>query len=192
MSESSDHRPVPVPDPAQAPAPAADPSWSAYGDTILVFPDASPPIAVDLRRPIESPLAERVVAHVTSKRFGVVTPENPAGQSLDAARNAARLADFAAALARDGRHAVRADGRGGASDHVEHGFAIVAEQEAIRTLAAAQGQTAFYWFDGTRMWLCPTRPDATAHALPVAAAVLAVDAGQVDAARLDAGAPPAD
>ncbi|MCU0618312.1 MAG: DUF3293 domain-containing protein [Gemmatimonadaceae bacterium] len=163
----------PSDDPHRAPPPAADPAWWAYGDTMLVFPTAATPLGVDLRHPLPAVVPARLQAHVGGSRFGVVTPADPAGQPLDAAANASRLAAFAAELHAAGLPAVPADGCDPAATHREPGFAVVAPQPTVRALAARWGQTAFYWFDGDRVWLVPTHPAYPALPLPTTAAALA-------------------
>lgn len=149
-----------------APPPATDPAWPAYGDTILALGHGDVRVEVDLRRTLAPGVRTAMRALVGAPTFGVVTPANPGGRTLDAAENAARLEALGEALAREGIACVRADGHGASSDHVEHGFAIVADREAVRAIAGRTEQTAFYWFDGTRMWLVPTRPEEAPVALP--------------------------
>lgn len=172
-------------DPAarSAPPPATDPAWTAYGDTILELVDGDVRVQVDLRRRLAPGVRELLTALSGGRHFGVVTPENPGGRTLDDAENAARVQALAAELATAGVRAIRADGHGASSDHVEHGFAIVADRETVRSIAGRTEQTAFYWFDGERMWLVPTRPEEAPVALPTTRDELA---GHLDE---DTGAP---
>lgn len=155
-------------DPAarNAPALASDPAWTAYGDTILVMGNDDILARVDLRRRLTTGMRDLLVTMAGGERFGIVTPHDPGGRTLDDAENAARVRALRDELEREGLPYFRADGQNESGSHVERGFAIVADRETIRGIAGRTEQTAFYWFDGERMWLVPTRPDEAAVALP--------------------------
>jgi hypothetical protein len=156
-----------------APPPATDPAWTAYGDTILELRAGDMAVRVDLRRRLAPGVRDALVTLCGGRTFGVVTPENPGGRTLDDVENAARVRALGDELARAGLQAIRADGHGASSDHVEHGFAVVTDEETLRGIAGRTEQTAFYWFDGDRMWLVPTRPDEAPVALPTTPDALA-------------------
>jgi hypothetical protein len=164
-------------DPNDAPPPATDPAWPAYGDTILEFAHAGARVRVDLREAVTRRTRDALVSLVGSHAFGVVTPENPGGRTLAARENAERVEALGSELVRAQLAAVRADGHGASSDHVERGYAIAAELSQVRLIAARNEQTAFYWFDGERMWLVPTRETEPSVPLPAAREELAA---QVD------------
>lgn len=152
--------------PDDAPAPHDDAAWIHYGDTILAVATTPGRVEIDLRAPVSANVAGVLRDAARERAFGVLTPYNPGGETLDDDENRARLRALERDL--DARRLpwFAADGHGASSAHVEHGVAVVADMATVRTLSAREGQTAFFWFDGERFWLVPTRPDAAPVALP--------------------------
>lgn len=137
--------------------------WGAYPETVITFPETG--LVVDLRRPVNPILRQRLGELGLSGRFGVVTACNPLGSEIGAAANrrltallGCRVAGYAGA-----RPAV-----GGSPDasHREPGWAIPAPFDEVRRLAADFLQNALFWFDGERFSIVPVHAAGDPLPLP--------------------------
>jgi hypothetical protein len=126
--------------------------WGAYPETVITFPDTG--LVVDLRRPVNPILRQRLGELGLRGPFGIVTACNPLGTEVDAAANRrlTTLLAFRAAGYAGSRSAV-----GGSPDasHQEPGWAIPAPLDEVRRLAADFMQNALFWFDGERFSIVP-------------------------------------
>ena len=134
-------------DPAarNAPALASDPAWTAYGDTILVMGNDDILARVDLRRRLTTGMRDLLVTMAGGERFGIVTPHDPGGRTLDDAENAARVRALRDELEREGLPYFRADGQNESGSHGERGFAIArpsAASPGARNRPPSTGSTA--------------------------------------------------
>jgi hypothetical protein len=138
--------------------------WGAYPETVVTFPDTG--LVVDLRRPVNAILRQRLGEIGLGGPFGIVTACNPLGSEIDPAANrrlttllGRRVAGYAGV-----RPAV-----GGSPDasHREPGWAIPAPLDEVRRLAAEFLQNALFWFDGERFSIVPVH--ATSDVLPLPA-----------------------
>lgn len=92
-----------------------------------------------------APALDRLLAAAGERRWAWLTAVNPGARRLDAARNAARLAELDAALARAGRTALRGvavDPAGEWPDE-ESRLVLGLDAGAARALARRFGQVAF-------------------------------------------------
>src|SRR5262245_64913294 len=137
--------------------------WGAYPETVITFPDSG--LVVDLRRPVNPILRQRMAEIGLSGPFGIVTACNPLGAQIDAAANRRltlllehRVAGYAGS-----RPAV-----GGSPDasHREPGWAIPAPLDEVRRLAADFMQNAVFWFDGEKFSIVPVHASGDPLALP--------------------------
>lgn len=135
--------------------PRDDPSWATYRTTRLVIRPAADAAVSCLVTEGFAP-ADRATLDAAGLpiAFAIVTPCNPKGRRRTRAGNARRLA---AAQRRLGALGLRWwPGDGGSPDwtHVEPGFAIATDRATAQRLARDWKQSAFWWVEGTRVWLC--------------------------------------
>ena len=137
--------------------------WGAYPETVISFPDSG--LVVDLRRPVNPILRQRLAEIGLTGAFGVVTACNPLGGQYGGAANrrlttllATRVAGYAGS-----RPAV-----GGSPDgsHREPGWAIPAPLDQVCRLAADFFQDAVFWFDGERFSIVPVYGAGQVLSLP--------------------------
>ncbi len=151
------------PPPSAAPS---DPRWVRYVETTLTF--ETPPVTIDLRRPLGADALASIAALGLGPTFGVWTAENPFGEEAGPAANqelqtrlegelSAREVPFRRVTAES------ADGR-----HCERCVAAAIGLPDAREMAAALGQMAFFWFDTSRFLLVGALVEAEPLVLPLA------------------------
>jgi Protein of unknown function (DUF3293) len=108
---------------------------------------------IDLRQPIDAE-ARRVLRRAgLAHSFAVITACNPRGLQLDDAANRERTVALLARIARLGLVAVPTDGLSPDGTHREEGVAVNVDIPAAASIARDFQQTAFFWFDGSIMWI---------------------------------------
>lgn len=143
------------------------PSWGAYPDTVLHFPEADLP--VDLRRPI-SPTAQRGLAQLgLARSFAVVTACNPLGIPHDNPSNQRLMAVFEAVVRERCPLARRATGASPDGGHIEPGWALPLPLQDAALLAARFFQNGLFWYDAGRFSIVPVLAPFQALALPYGA-----------------------
>lgn len=157
-----------------------DEKWRAYHGTVLEFADEERgQLRVDLRRPDARALAERLAALGVATPAAIMTAENPMGANAEdapterqearqAVRNDDRHETLLAELREAGLPFARVDGVAPDGEYRERCVAIPLGREEGRVLARRLGQLAFFWFDGTRVWLEPGIADHEPEVLPAA------------------------
>jgi hypothetical protein len=147
--------------------PAADPSWSHYPETVLHFGDPLE-IAVDLRSPLSARVHEQLSSLGASSQFAVVTASNPHGLDVTNQENVRRHWALRRELDSAGITNVPAAGASPDGAHREEGYAIWVSRDQALDVAARYEQSAFFWFDGDKLWVVPTAAGVPAVRLPVA------------------------
>jgi Protein of unknown function (DUF3293) len=128
-----------------------DPGFANYPDTVLEFADTR--ARIDLRRPIDDP-ARRIFADAgLTGSFAVITACNPRGRKLDDAANSSRASALLDAIHRLGLASVNVDGLSPDASHREQGVGVDAHLDVAAGIARAFQQTAFFWYDGSIMWI---------------------------------------
>jgi Protein of unknown function (DUF3293) len=157
-----------------------DEKWDAYHGTVLEFADVERGcLRVDLRHPDERALAERLATLGLRPPVAILTAENPQGANAEDAptsrqearqevRNDDRHATLLAELRDAGMPFARVDGVAPDGDYRERCVAVPLGREDGRALARRLGQLAFFWFDGSRVWLEPGVADHEHEVLPAA------------------------
>ena len=157
-----------------------DEKWNAYHGTVLEFEDDERPrLRIDLRRPDPRALAERLAALGVAPPVAMVTAENPMGANAEDApterqearqqvRNDDRHETLLAERRAAGMPFARVDGVAPDGDYRERCVAVPLGREEGRALARRLGQLAFFWFDGTDVWLEPGVADHEREVLPAA------------------------
>ena len=157
-----------------------DEKWNAYHGTVLEFVDDERGcLRVDLRRPDARAIAARLAALGLEPPVAIMTAENPRGANAEDAptprqearqqvRNADRHETLLDELRSAGMPFARVDGVAPDGDYRERCVAVPLGREEGRALARRLGQLAFFWFDGTRMWLEPGIADHEPEVLPAA------------------------
>ena len=138
--------------------------WGAYPETVITFPDSG--LVVDLRRPVNPMLRQRLGEIGLSGSFGVVTACNPLGGQVDAAANR-RLTTLLASRAAGYAGSRPAVGGSPDGSHREPGWAIPAPLDELRRLAADFLQNALFWFDGEKFAIIPVHGAGEALPLPI-------------------------
>lgn len=161
-------------------AQSIDEKWKAYHGTVLEFEDEERArLRIDLRRPDERALAERLATLGVVLPVAILTAENPMGANAEDApterqearqqvRNDDRHATLLAELREAGMPFARVDGVAPDGEYRERCVAVPLGRDEGRTLARRLGQLAFFWFDGTRIWLEPGIADHEHEVLPAA------------------------
>ncbi len=144
-----------------------DPSWDAYGNTILEFP-RSIHLRVDLRDALRAPTLARLRALGLGTAFAVVTPCNGRGIRKPVAANTMRVRALREDLKRRGCRFVAVAGVSPDRRHREPGFGVELTLDKAVALARAWEQSALFWFDGKRFWLVPALAPGDAVPLPAA------------------------
>jgi hypothetical protein len=140
------------------------PSWGAYPDTVLHFPEAD--LAVDLRCPI-TPSARRGLAQLgLAGPFAVVTPCDPLGQPHDNSSNQRLMAVFQAVVRGSCPGARRADGASPDGSHVEPGWALPMPLQDATMLAARFFQNGLFWYEANRFRIVPVLAPLSTLELP--------------------------
>jgi hypothetical protein len=162
------------------PAESIDAKWDAYHGTVLEFVDDERGcLRVDLRRPDERAIAQRLAALGLEPPVAIMTAENPRGANAEDAptarqearqevRNDDRHATLLAELREAGLPFARVDGVAPDGEYRERCVAVPLGRQEGRALARRLGQLAFFWFDGTRVWLEPGVADHEPEVLPAA------------------------
>lgn len=145
--------------------PEDDPGWASYADTILEV-HGTPPFLVDLRQLPAPDLVDRLARAGLDGEFGLVTPCNPRGRAIDEAENESRLRDFLAELTARGIKYVRVDGWDRSMERAERGVGLRLPRGEVIALARRWDQSAIYWFDGSRFWVCGALTQAPPWLLP--------------------------
>ena len=147
--------------------PQDDPSWHAYGDTILEFLPGADPVRVDLRKAVTEPLARMLATRGLPGTFVVVTACNPRGHAASDAENVVRTAVLRQTL--DARQLawIPADGLSPDGTHREPGVAVAMSHGDAQALAREFEQSAIYRYDGEAFWLVGALVDAVPMRLPL-------------------------
>ena len=146
--------------------PADDPSWEHYADTILeLFADRS--LELDLGEAVPPDALERLDEQGVGPTFAVLTACNPYGRVMDDLWNRRLTQVLRAEVATGGRAWVPADGVSRDGAHREVGVAVSMPKAEARLLACRFGQSAFFWFDGTSMWIIGAVVESTDQKLPI-------------------------
>ena len=147
-------------------APSDDPSWRYYAETVLeLFADQS--LTLDLARPIPAGTVLKLADHAIGPSFAVLTACNPYGRAVDDETNRRLTHELRAEMTVAGHVWAPADGVSRDRAHREPGVAVSMPKGDARVIATRYGQSAFFWFDGTRMWLVGAAVDSPDIALPV-------------------------
>jgi hypothetical protein len=154
------------PEPRPTRRPEDDPGWACYGDTVIEFRRGRRRTQLDCRVAVDVAVRDALVQLGLAGPFVVLTACNPGGSPAAAAEDRRRTARLARRLRGHGLRPVRADGGSPDRAHVEPGWAVAMDLAAARRLAAADGQSAIFRFDGARMWIEPVLVDADPIALP--------------------------
>jgi hypothetical protein len=144
--------------------PFDDPSWPYYAQTILeLFADRI--VTLDLRQELSPHLRADLLSAIGST-FAVITACNPRGHAMSEEANRRRTLDLRVSITERGLTWLPADGVSPDRRHREEGVAVVMAEEAAQRLARDYEQTAFFWFDGSDMWLKGARAIHAAVRLP--------------------------
>lgn len=159
---------------------STDEKWDAYHGTVLEFADDEHGrLRIDLRRPDVRALAERLAALGVGPPAAILTAENPRGANAEDAptprqearqevRNDDRHETLLEELREAGLPFARVDGVAPDGEYRERCVALPLGRAEGRVLARRLGQLAFFWFDGTRVWLEPGVADHEPEVLPAA------------------------
>lgn len=140
--------------PGESMRPLDDPSWAFYSRTRLAIRGAGGSVEVALWEPLDAATREALRGLFITPAFGVVTPCNPRGVSIDDRENGRRVRRFMGTLRTEGLPFRIACGMSeDRTSHRERSFAIAAEADVCRVLALEAMQSAFFWFDGERFEL---------------------------------------
>jgi hypothetical protein len=153
-----------IPDRARM-APADDPSWGQYARTRLEFL-ADRSLALDLTRAVPADALPRLREHGVGPTFAVLTACNPHGRTVDEPSNQRLTQLLHTDIAVNGQTWVPADGVSLDGGHRECGVAVSLSKEDARALARKYGQSAFFWFDSSVMWLVGAAVDSPDLQLP--------------------------
>jgi hypothetical protein len=123
---------------------------ASYASTVLQFPEADPPLEIDLREPVPEVAAQRLRALGLGGRFAVLTAFDPRGRTVPAEQNRRRAVELRRRLSSLVGTLVLADGCSPDLLHREEGVAAELTLEEAREIACEFEQDAFFWFDGAR------------------------------------------
>jgi hypothetical protein len=129
-----------------------DPSWDAYPHTILEF-HAGQTVRIDLRQSVTAAAHAALTAIGLNQPFAVLTAFNPTGQMIDEAANRRRTEALRQRLTDRGLLVIPTHGVSPDRSHRETGFAVAIPQEEATGIAKEFGQSAMFWWDGTRFWI---------------------------------------
>lgn len=127
---------------------ADDPKLHHYPDTVLRFDG----FLVDLRKPLATDEVNQVVEKV-GPQFAVISACNPYGRQLTASENEVRTSALEDSLFKISQP-IPVYGESPDGEHVEKSFAIVVTLHEAKQISEKFEQTALFWFDGRRFWLC--------------------------------------
>jgi hypothetical protein len=145
--------------------PGDDPAWRTYARTILRF-NSDPRMELDLSRPLTAREYALLQGLGLPGSFGLVTPENPRGDSVSAMDNEQRWQAFQADLMATVNRWLRVDGYSPDRLHVERGVALEWPRHRVLDLARRWQQSAIYWFDGAAFWVMGALTVAVPRRLP--------------------------
>lgn len=150
--------------------------WRAYPDTVLEFA-GSPPLRIDLRRPLGAADRAALAARALDQPFGVFTAENPAGENAEdepspseaeqrERTNARRAGVLETELQRRRVAYVHVDGASPDGKYREHCVATLMPREEAVAFARRFEQLALFWYDGGHFWLLPAMATKSPQRLP--------------------------
>lgn len=146
-------------------APEDDPGWERYPYTILeLLSDRS--VELDLTKTVPTAALARLAAHGVGPTFAVVTACNPRGQTMREDANRRLDEQLHRDVMATGQPSVAADGLSLDRSHREIGLAVSIPKEDAQRLARTYGQSAFFWFDGSAMWIVGALVDTPDIRLP--------------------------
>jgi hypothetical protein len=147
-------------------SPADDPSWEHYSDTILeLLADRS--LVVDLTRPLPADALTRLEEQGVGTTFAVLTACNPYGRATNEDSNRGLTQRLLRDITQIGLAWVPADGVAPDGAHREAGIAVLMPKADARLLACKYGQSVFFWFDGSSMWIVGAVVDTPDIRLPI-------------------------
>jgi hypothetical protein len=130
------------------------PDWGEFPNTILQF-ETAPPLTIDLRDPITVELRDALARVGLERSFGIITAQDPRGETQPPPVNAALAANLRVELERVGIPYVPVCAGSRDHRHREDSFAAVAPRDTLVALARRYEQLAIFWFDGERFSIVP-------------------------------------